>query len=243
MNASEDVKILFRRFGGEANSYQEVVRERAAGQALGKWAMLGQVDILHPQTVQSVHRSVTTSATRHVALEPSHPASRIAAVHVIPPLSAAPQSLRPADAAASAAPQASIRTGPINATQRVTQSLPPALPTRPAVARPIEVTQAARSPLAEVLAKAPPATHPLSRPSGPATTTSFTPSTSAPAATSGHRSALGNSLNARLSHTSSGDNMTMTDRHSLASLFGRLAKSTFSFTSAPHSALQRKFAK
>lgn len=229
MNASEDVKILFRRFGGEANSYQEVVRERAAGQALGKWAMLGQVDILHPQTVQSVHRSVTTAATRHVALEPSQTASRIAAVHVIPPL--------------SAASQPAVRTDPINVPQSVTQALSPTLLARPAAARPIEVTQAARSPLAGVPAKAPPAAQPFSRPAAPTTTTFFTPRTNAPAATSGRRSALGNSLNSRLLHTSSSDNMAKTDRHSLASLFGRLAKSTFSFTSAPDRALQRKFAK
>jgi hypothetical protein len=64
MNASEDVKVLFRRFGGEANSYQEVVRERAAGVALGKWTMLGQVDLLQPQNVESVRRTVKMPAVR-----------------------------------------------------------------------------------------------------------------------------------------------------------------------------------
>ncbi len=64
MTASEDVKTLFRRFGGEPESYQEVGKERAVGQALGKWAMLGQVDIHHPQTVSSVRRAVKTADTR-----------------------------------------------------------------------------------------------------------------------------------------------------------------------------------
>jgi len=64
MTASEDVKTLFRRFGGEPDSYQEVGKERAVGQALGKWAMLGQVDINHPQSVSSVRRAVKTADTR-----------------------------------------------------------------------------------------------------------------------------------------------------------------------------------
>lgn len=72
MNASEDVKVLFRRFGGEANSYQEVVRERAAGVALGKWTMLGQVDILQPQTVESVRRVVKMPAVRQTSSDYRH---------------------------------------------------------------------------------------------------------------------------------------------------------------------------
>lgn len=64
MNASEDVKTLFRRFGGEPGSYQEVGKEQAVGQALDKWAMLGQVDISHPQAVASVRRVVKTAAIR-----------------------------------------------------------------------------------------------------------------------------------------------------------------------------------
>lgn len=61
---SEDVKTLFRRFGGESDTYQEVVREGASVKALGKWAMLGQVDITHPQLVPGVKRAVKTALTR-----------------------------------------------------------------------------------------------------------------------------------------------------------------------------------
>ena len=63
-STSEDVKTLFRRFGGEADTYQELVREGAAIKALGKWAMLGQVDITHPQLVPGVKRVVNTAITR-----------------------------------------------------------------------------------------------------------------------------------------------------------------------------------
>lgn len=45
MNASEDVKILFRRFGGEADTYQEIVRDRQTIASLSKWPMLGQVEL------------------------------------------------------------------------------------------------------------------------------------------------------------------------------------------------------
>lgn len=91
-SASEDVKTLFRRFGGEADTYQEVVREGAVVKALGKWSMLGQVDITHPQLVPGVKRVVNTAITRPMtegmyaepAVRVTTPARRTPAVTELP---------------------------------------------------------------------------------------------------------------------------------------------------------------
>ena len=72
MSSSEDVKTLFRRFGGEPGTYQEVVRERQTLQSLNKWTMLGQVELNHPQTIPSARRTVKGSAVRPL-LEETYP--------------------------------------------------------------------------------------------------------------------------------------------------------------------------
>ena len=43
MSNSEDVKALFRRFGGNASSYQEIVSHGQVGQAEGEGERRGQV--------------------------------------------------------------------------------------------------------------------------------------------------------------------------------------------------------
>ena len=43
MSNSEDVTALFRRFGGSADSYQEIVSRDQAGVAEQKWPMLNQI--------------------------------------------------------------------------------------------------------------------------------------------------------------------------------------------------------
>lgn len=99
MTASEDVKTLFRRFGGEPDSYQEVAKERAVGQALGKWAMLGQVDLHNPQSVSSVRRAVKTADTRplteganiEIPVPTTRQAATVAEVIVAPQPEVAPQ--------------------------------------------------------------------------------------------------------------------------------------------------------
>jgi hypothetical protein len=71
MSSSEDVKTLFRRFGGEPDTYQEVVRDRDTLKSLGKWTMLAQVELNNPQMVPSVRRTVKGNATRTL-LETTH---------------------------------------------------------------------------------------------------------------------------------------------------------------------------
>ena len=48
MSKSEDINTLFRRFGGDANSYQEIVAGELADVAEQKWPILGQVRLQAP---------------------------------------------------------------------------------------------------------------------------------------------------------------------------------------------------
>lgn len=64
MTTSEDVKTLFRRFGGQPETYQEVVREDLAEHSLGKWPMLGQVNLQKIDVIPAAKQKITTVATR-----------------------------------------------------------------------------------------------------------------------------------------------------------------------------------
>ncbi len=113
MSSSEDVKTLFRRFGGEPDTYQEVVRERQTLQSLNKWTMLGQVELNHPQTIPSARRTVKGSAVRPLleetypevaevlAVEPvlAYPPAETSVPIYAPPMVAAHQEHKPAAAA------------------------------------------------------------------------------------------------------------------------------------------------
>ena len=95
MSTSEDVKTLFRRFGGQADSYQEVVREDQAAQSLGRWTMLGQVDVGRPQAIPSARRAIKTAETRHgpEVDEVPRPPEPVTAVVVAPPPDNTPTAL------------------------------------------------------------------------------------------------------------------------------------------------------
>ncbi|MBK7656489.1 MAG: hypothetical protein IPJ18_17020 [Betaproteobacteria bacterium] len=64
MTTSEDVKTLFRRFGGQPETYQEVVREDLAEHSLGKWPMLGQVNLQKVEFIPAAKQIIQTVATR-----------------------------------------------------------------------------------------------------------------------------------------------------------------------------------
>jgi hypothetical protein len=64
MTTSEDVKTLFRRFGGQPETYQEVVREDLAEHSLGKWPMLGQVNLQKIELIPAAKQTIKTVATR-----------------------------------------------------------------------------------------------------------------------------------------------------------------------------------
>lgn len=83
-NPSEDVKALFRRFGGEVGTYQEVVRERNAESSRAKWPMLGNIQPLQALNAPSVNQSVRVADTRPPALDVPHPAEHLSpAPHLV----------------------------------------------------------------------------------------------------------------------------------------------------------------
>ncbi len=106
MSSSEDVKTLFRRFGGQPDTYQEVVRERQTLQSLNRWTMLGQVELNQPQAIPSARRAVKGSAVRPL-LEETHPeVTEVSAMVAIPAPSPASTTV------ASAAPSSVVRVQP-----------------------------------------------------------------------------------------------------------------------------------
>lgn len=56
MSKSEDVQTLFRRFGGNASTYQEVVSRDQVAQAESKWPILGLINPTANQEAPSVRR-------------------------------------------------------------------------------------------------------------------------------------------------------------------------------------------
>lgn len=88
-NPSEDVKALFRRFGGEVGTYQEVVRERNAESSRAKWPMLGNIQPMQALNAPSVNQSVRVAETRQAALD--LPAAAEHPTQATPHLVAVPQ--------------------------------------------------------------------------------------------------------------------------------------------------------
>lgn len=66
--ATNDVKTLFRRFGGDAGAYQEIVSRDQVSQAEEKWPMLGQIKPTTPHEAPSARR-VAPTLTRRVQEE------------------------------------------------------------------------------------------------------------------------------------------------------------------------------
>lgn len=136
--SSEDVKMLFRRFGGEVNTYQEVVRERNAEASRVKWPMLNSVEPLQALNAPSVHQTVRTAKVRHAVEEPRPtlaPAPPIAPVTPLPasraaahaaPVAASPGPLRRLGAASSFDPPTPApRTGPAHTPHPAPPALAP----------------------------------------------------------------------------------------------------------------------
>lgn len=79
MSKSEDVQTLFRRFGGNASTYQEVVSRDQVTQAESKWPILGLIDPAANQEAPSVHRPELALGTQHNMRQPgASPASALA---------------------------------------------------------------------------------------------------------------------------------------------------------------------
>lgn len=86
MSKSEDVKTLFRRFGGSASTYQEIVSHDQVTLAEQKWPMLGQINPSAHQEAPSAQRFGAPVLSRQVqASQP--PSSAAPAVMASPSLS------------------------------------------------------------------------------------------------------------------------------------------------------------
>lgn len=66
MSSSEDVKSLFRRFGGNASTYREIVSRDQVGQAEQKWPILKQINPAHHDEAPSVRRAVAVADVRQL---------------------------------------------------------------------------------------------------------------------------------------------------------------------------------
>jgi hypothetical protein len=162
MSSSEDVKTLFRRFGGEPDTYQEVVRERQTLQSLNKWTMLGQVELNHPQAIPSARRAVKGSAVRHLLEETYQEVTEVPAVIAV---------LAPSPIAArgfSAPPSSSIEPVQPALKPAVVQTTPPraawvAIPRSPSQATPTvhANTETAPEPIQVSVSAITPRTSPL----------------------------------------------------------------------------------
>ena len=137
MSASEDVKTLFRRFGGEPETYQEVIRDQQVVQSVGKWAMLGQVDLNQPLSIPAVRRVVQTALTR-----PSTE-SAIPLAELMPMRRAMPEASTDWDAQIKAAPSPDAEATAILAASAIAD---PLIQPAPVQAPPIQHTPQAVQP-------------------------------------------------------------------------------------------------
>lgn len=128
MSTSEDVMRLYSRFGGDPGTYQEVVMERQVGLAVGKWAMLGQVDLSAVHEVPLVQRHLHPAPVQRsvmAAVEQVRAPETVTILQV-----AAPAALQVAPMAiATPAPEPAPQVAPIAETDAVIeQPAPPDLP-------------------------------------------------------------------------------------------------------------------
>lgn len=160
MSSSEDVKTLFRRFGGEPDTYQEVVRERQTLQSLNKWTMLGQVELNHPQAIPSARRAVKGSAVRPLLEETYQEVTEVPAVVAVPapsPIAAPVASVTPSSIEPVQPALRPVQTTPPRAAWATTpRSQPQATPTShvqtEAALEPIQVPVSAITPRTSPLA-------------------------------------------------------------------------------------------
>jgi hypothetical protein len=125
MSRAEDVNTLFRRFGGDAGTYQEIVATQQVDSAVSKWPMLDQIRVQITPTAPSASLAGMAQQERFrqamVAPAPSTPVA-------VPEGGAAmaPVVGRSVPSAVSHAPRASAPQGVA------------AVPEAPPMARPVE---------------------------------------------------------------------------------------------------------
>lgn len=194
MSKSEDVKTLFRRFGGSASTYQEIVSHDQVTLAEQKWPMLGQINPSAHQEAPSAQRFGAPVLSRQMQSSPppqTQPQPHPVAVPVAmaspslsgrfaapeEPLAAAPGGMFAGFAAPAPAPRSSGAGAPPQASQRLS-------------GRPLAALAKAPAPSIEGLFRRPPpvvAPAPVAAPVAPA------PARAAPASARASKSAAGKS--------------------------------------------------
>lgn len=157
MSKSEDVQTLFRRFGGNASTYQEVVSRDQVTQAESKWPILGLINPTANQEAPSVRRPSVAPSLRQgqPAAQPQPQPSSVGALaqhHTSSHLPPQPAALvdRPLASAPGGPPPAGMFAALLPAK--------PASPAQPAVAamfRPLVSASAAPAPPAHRVEPAP----------------------------------------------------------------------------------------
>jgi hypothetical protein len=114
-NSSEDVKTLFRRFGGDANSYHEIVSEESAEKSRMRWPVLRDIQPNVAFTAPSVddarnhHKRVLASDIE----QPAAPGRQLQSEETRPASTAVKTSpLRASAAKPAAAPTQEIENKP-----------------------------------------------------------------------------------------------------------------------------------
>jgi hypothetical protein len=122
--ATNDVKTLFRRFGGNASVYQEIVSRDQVIQAEEKWPMLGQIKPTTPHEAPSARRAGGAPNVRRLQGDepPSHlaphPDTNVQEVEVSPRSRGVDPAARLGGVFQSMLPNAGVPTGPA---ERVSQ--------------------------------------------------------------------------------------------------------------------------
>lgn len=144
MSRAEDVSTLFRRFGGNAETYQEIVAMEQVDAAVSKWPMLDQIRVqIHP-SAPSVHLAdmARQERVRQAIPEPVHPVP-------VEPVAAEPVHVQPAPEVPTPAPVAepvvASAASPLATVAVVPQ--PPAVP----LVQPVAVAAPAELPVPVVV--------------------------------------------------------------------------------------------
>jgi hypothetical protein len=164
MSVSDDVGNLFRRFGGDADQYQEVGRDDDAKHAALRWPLLNALDIAHPGQVPVAERAASAAPAQAARLMQEPPVVATPGP-TVPPLFArghrhasmpAPVSPTPMGAGRFSAPPATVTTVPSivdtaanspGASASVAHVAPTSVPSQTVFAQPLPTTPPATQPV------------------------------------------------------------------------------------------------
>lgn len=157
MSRAGDINTLFRRFGGNADTYQEIVAGELASAAEQKWPLLGQVRPQGHHEAPASRKGATAVGDRKLQafMQPPDdkfvpPQVQSMAASPVAPLNQ-PEAVAPAQRAFSAAPVTAVQSAPQaaravvggGAAAHVADAQPPHLTAPVRVASPVVVPPAA----------------------------------------------------------------------------------------------------